>query len=230
MHGVSLHKMPWWQREPLVPLQSKSTMMVCAPTNSGKTRFVKRLLENADTMYTVAPKNILCCYSIWQPIFDEMQRTISKISFHQGLPDEETIVSLTSGSAHSICVLDDLMDVASDSAFVQKLFFAGNHFNLTTINIVQNVFIKGRVSRCCSLNTHYFVLFRNPRDVQQIHTLGRQMFYGKVDYFMNAFQRCTQKSYQYILVDISPHSDRRYQLRTDIFPGEDTRVFLPLQA
>ena len=157
--------MPWWQREPLVPLQSKSTMMVCAPTNSGKTRFVKRLLENADTMYTVAPKKFLYCYSIWQPIFDEMQRTISKISFHQGLPDEETIVSLTSGSAHRICVLDDLMDVASDSAFVQKLFFAGNHFNLTTINIVQNVFIKGRVSRCCSLNTHYFVLFKSEQEV-----------------------------------------------------------------
>jgi hypothetical protein len=31
--------------------------------------------------------------------------------------------------------------------------------------------------------------------------------------------------YPYILIDLSPHSDTDYRLRTNIFPGELTRVY-----
>jgi len=31
--------------------------------------------------------------------------------------------------------------------------------------------------------------------------------------------------YPYIVIDLSPHSDTDYRLRTDIFPGELTRVY-----
>lgn len=42
---------------------------------------------------------------------------------------------------------------------------------------------------------------------------------------MDAFEKATSKPYGYLLVDISPHSDKRYQFRTDILPGQATRVF-----
>lgn len=202
-------------------------MMVCAPTNSGKTHFVRRLLEKSDVMFTIPPSAVLYCYSVWQPIFEEMQQSVSNITFLQGLPAKEDIEELSKGALHTVCVFDDLMDVTSESGFVQQLFYAGNHFNLTIINIVQNIFQKGKVSRTCSLNTHYFVLFKNSRDVQQIHTLGRQIFWRNVKYFMDVFQRCTHEKFAYLLVDLNPHSDKKYQLRTAIFPGEDTRVFVP---
>lgn len=42
---------------------------------------------------------------------------------------------------------------------------------------------------------------------------------------MDAFEKATSKPYGYLLVDISPHSDKSYQLRTNILPGQATRVF-----
>ena len=40
-------------------LQLETPTMVCGPTNSGKTTFVKRLLENASVMFKEAPTYIL---------------------------------------------------------------------------------------------------------------------------------------------------------------------------
>lgn len=218
-----------WNREALVKIQAKTTMMVCAPINSGKTFFVQQLLEHADGIFTIPPLRILYCYGIYQNKFDEMMKTVKNIQFHQGLPTEENIEDLTKGSEHSICVLDDLMDLACESSFIQKLFFSGNHLNLSTINIVQNIFQRGKVGRTCSLNTQYFILFRQQRDMQQILCLGKQIFLGRSSFFMDAFYKATNEPFGYLLIDINPYSDRRYQLRTKILPGEDTRIYLPLK-
>jgi hypothetical protein len=34
-----------------------------------------------------------------------------------------------------------------------------------------------------------------------------------------------REKYPYIVIDLSPHSDTEYRLRTNIFPGELTRVY-----
>lgn len=46
---------------------------------------------------------------------------------------------------------------------------------------------------------------------------------------MDAFHKATNEPFGYLLIDINPYSDKRYQLRTKILPGEDTRVYLPLK-
>ncbi len=65
------------------------------------------------------------------------------------------------------------------------------------------------------------------RDELQIQTLGRQMFPGKLKYFMDAYRRATEKKYNPLLIDISPHSNPKYKLRTGILPGQLLVVFLP---
>ena len=70
------------------------------------------------------------------------------------------------------------------------------------------------------------ILLRNPRDKSQISTLGKQIGLGKT--LIEAYEDCTSQAYGYLLVDLSPHSDNNFQLKTNIFPYEDIIVYIPL--
>ncbi len=72
-----------------------------------------------------------------------------------------------------------------------------------------------------NLNTHYIVLFKNPRDVGQVATLARQMYPGKSKFVVEAFRDATDKPYGYLLIDLKPETDENYRLRTNIFPDDD---------
>ena len=120
----------------LVPFESPTSIIVAAPSNCGKTYLVKKILENADDMFTVPPSEIIYCYgSTWQrPIFDEMKQKISNITFHEGVPDQETLLTHTFSNSHTICVLDDLMLEIANNPQAEKLFYAGvHHYNITII-------------------------------------------------------------------------------------------------
>jgi len=67
-----------------------------------------------------------------------------------------------------------------------------------------------------SLNAHYMVLFKNPRDVSQFAKLTRQMY-----------PKASQFAYSYLLVDLRPEQDEELRLRTNIFPGETHYVYVP---
>ena len=217
----------WWMKEALLKFNSPCSLVIAAPSNSGKTYLTKQILENANGMFKESVTNILYCYgSVWQPIFDQLQSGIKNITFHEGIPDEQTIMNLTQHGKHVICVLDDLMEQASDSLSVQKLFTTGcHHLNMSIIYIIQNLLPRGRVARTLSLNSNYFILFRNPRDEQQIHYFARQAFANRKQYFLQSYSKATSEPHGYLLVDLNIHSDKKYQLRTHILPGQDVTIF-----
>jgi len=226
----------WWKKESLVKFNSPTTIMVCGPTGSGKTYLTKQILEHADGMFSEKPSKIIICYNSWQPIFDELRTKLEKITFHQGLPNDETFTEWTEIDGHKILVIDDCMAEGSNSSELQKMFCVNSHHNsITVLFLVQNIFQKGKVMRTLSLNTHYFILFRNYRDQLQIETLGRQIFPRQTDYFRRAYLMGTSKRYGYLLVDVSPHSPEVHieggtplpPLRSSILPGEDTVVYTP---
>lgn len=91
-----------------------------------------------------------------------------------------------------------------------------HHRNLSVIYIVQNLFCQGKSSRTISLNTNYLVLFKNPRDANQVRVLARQMYPGNTGYFMNAYQYATSKPYGYLMIDYKAKTPEHYRLRTDL--------------
>jgi len=62
--------------------------LVAGPTCCGKSQFVKCLLESGEDMIEGASENIIWCYGIYQPAYDEMQRNISHITFVEGVPGD----------------------------------------------------------------------------------------------------------------------------------------------
>jgi hypothetical protein len=77
-----------------------------------------------------------------------------------------------------------------------------------------------------SLNAHYIVLFKNPRDANQVSTLARQMYPGRSKFLLEAFRDTTEKPYGYLLIDLKP--DEKYRIRTNIFSDDDKHlVYVP---
>ena len=56
--------------------QHPFTMIVSGPTSCGKTYFVKTMLQHNQSVYYPAPQRIVWLYKRWQPLYDEIQRTV----------------------------------------------------------------------------------------------------------------------------------------------------------
>lgn len=211
---------------PFVPC---SSACVTGQTGSGKTQFVYKLLRNAKEMYGGDPSDkILYCFGIHQPLFDEMSQTIPSISFHQGLPTPKMIDEFTIDRSHRLIVVDDLMHRVIQDVDMELLFTQGcRHRKLSVIFITQNIFPKGSKSRAIALNTGYLIMMKNVRDVSQIATLGRQLFPGRSKILTKIYADASSKRYGYLVLDMLLHSEDKYRLRTCVFPGEDSIVYVP---
>ncbi len=204
--------------QPLVPFVAGSPIMVSGPTGSGKTTWTHRLLT--ENMFTQPVASVLYCFGVYQPFYDTMH--VPNLTFHEGVPNHETVQGLHDGKFH-IIVLDDLMEYIIKSIDTQNLFTKYcHHYNMTAIFLTQNLFAQGPCSRSIALNTHILVLFANKRDESQAITLGKQIYPGYTRAFLKAYEDATSYPFGYLIVDCDPKSPRELKLRTHIFPGERT--------
>jgi len=198
-----------------------ANIMVTGCTGSGKTTFVKKLLEHPQ-IFQPKPCKIMYCYGAWQSLFQQMPT----IQFHEGLPTKEDVDQFADGQ-HNLIILDDLMsDIVKDEN-IQNLFTRGSHHKkLTILYLCQNAFCQGKCARTISLNCAYLVLFKNPRDIYQIKLMGRQI--GLANTLPEAYEDCMSEPYGYLVVDMSPRHTGLPRLCSHIFPGETQVSYVPL--
>lgn len=204
-------------------------MVVTGSTCSGKTTWLFRLLRHKDVMFRNPPEKVLYCYGIYQPLYEEMERELSFVTFHSGIPTQTDLEALSDKHHCNLVILDDLSEIVSTSPEMESLFVKGmHHRHLSVIYLNQNLFSRGRHSRTINVNTHIYVLMRNPRDVSQLQCLSRQAFPGKSKFVMDAFNDATRQAYGYLVLDFSPSGEQAYRVRTMVFPNEDTIVYQSL--
>ena len=203
------HYMPW-----VHPF----TSVIAGPTGSGKTVFVKRFVNNIKHMMTPQPDRITWCYDVYQPIY----ATIDGVDFLEGLPNLD---ALDPRERHLIIVDDQMDDVNQKVADLFTKY--SHHKNVSVMLIVQNLFNKNKFHRTISLNTHYLVLFKNPRDQSQMMALAQQMYPHNMKYFMEAYTSSTSRPHGYLVIDMKQDTPEILRLRTDIFPGERIVIMVP---
>lgn len=188
-------------------------MMLVGPTACGKTTFVKRLIQYAPYITNIPPKNIVYCYEEYQPLYDSMK----DVTFIHGLPDD--IIERFDGSEPSWLILDDMMNRCGKSEVVSTLFTRGSHHrNLSIIFITQNLYFRGPHARDISLNSHYIVIFKNPRDRQNVEYMGRQMFGPKAGRRVGlAYEKATHDPYSYIFLDFRAETPPEYRVLSHCF-------------
>ena len=81
--------------------------------------------------------------------------------------------------------------------------------------------------RNLSLNSHFIILFKNPRDKLQISTLARQMYPGNFKFITEAYADATKQAYGYLVFDLKPETEERLRIRTGILPTDIPLVYIP---
>ena len=112
--------------ETVLKFISPTTIYVVGPTQSGKTMFTKRLIENAEQMFTDPPEKILYVYSEYQKLFDEMHN-LSHMTFQEGLPDKQKIDEFTNGTRCCLIILDDVINQVVNCPEKLHLFTVTSH-------------------------------------------------------------------------------------------------------
>ena len=190
------------------------SLIVAGSSGTGKTEFVKQLINNRQNMIVPSPKKVIWHYGIWQDGYEKLQPEVTFVSGLTGLGDSE-------GSEPLLVVVDDLMNEMDDRVldmFTKKC----HHQNTSIILIVQNLFANNKCFRTISLNAHYLVVFENARDKQQISALARQLEPRRSQAVVDAFEMATEKPHGYMLIDCSPGTPRDIRYHTDIFAAEAT--------
>ena len=200
------------------------TCMISGSSSCGKTVFTLKLVKNITSMCDIPPKQIYWAYSEWQPAYQDLC-TIPNVQMIQGLPSLETLKA--NPTEPKLLVLDDLMlEGAKKNDFFTQLFVRGSHhWNLSCCLLVQSAFYEGL--KTPRRNSHYMVLFRNPADQLQVSILARQIFPQQTKYFLESYKNATAQPHSYLLLDLKQTCPDNFRLRTNIFPGQPTIVYLP---
>ena len=208
-----------------VSFAPNSLFTIVRGTGSGKSCWVFKFLRNLCYMFGDTPtKKVMYCYGIYQPLFDEIKRVIPAIVFHEGLPDKEEMMEL-SRDGHALLILDDLMQEVSNSKDMLDLFCQySHHMGINVMYLTQNLFQQGRFSRTIALNTHVLVLLKSMRNASQIGCFARQLYPNRKGMLEEVYEDCLTTAYGYLVIDMSPHANDQYRLRTHIFPDKHTTV------
>ena len=203
-----------------VRFRTPANFFICGQTQSGKSYLTRRILRNARELFDPAPTKIIYCYGEYQKEFGELSPSVEMI---EGFPDD--IGSLTGGHENSLIVLDDLMSQCSSDQRAVDLFTRGSHhMGVSVLYLTQNLFPPGKLSRTISLNSHYMLIFRNPRDSLGVSTLAKQMFPKHTGYLLEAFHDATSRPYGYLVIDCHQLTPENMRLRTNILP-EERQIF-----
>ena len=191
-------------------LQTDRAMCVAGPSQSGKTHFVLQLLDKRNELFQRPIKKVLWCFGIQN---FQLQTTLQEKGFHThfGLPNVNDI------EPNSICVLDDLLNESEKSKEVTAMFTkAAHHLPCFIIFMTQNLFPGGKEARTRSLNTHYYVIFKNPRDKLQFETLARQIAPHKSKALVDAYLDATKEPHGYLFIDFTQECPDELRFRTHI--------------
>jgi energy-coupling factor transporter ATP-binding protein EcfA2 len=215
-----------------LPFHHPSTILVAGPTGCGKTQFLLKLLTTPGAIQP-SPQRVIWVYSEWQPAYDALRAALgNRIEFVKDY-DAEALYNSFSSTMRNILVLDDQMNSSNarsgeGAATLTKFFTQGSHHrNLTVIYIVQNMFNQDKSMRTVNLNSHYQVLFKNPRDKTQVRTLAQQMFPNNSRFLVDAFENATAAPYSYLVLDLRPETPEQLRVRAKVFDGTCAAVYIP---
>ena len=201
------------EHAPELRLRHPFSCVVNGPSGVGKTEWIRKLIHHRDDMIINAPEKIIWCYAEYQAIYGQMKG----IEFIEGIN-----FTLQPGRKHLI-ILDDLMMVMNKE--ITQLFVSGRHKDVSVIFVTHNIFYQSKEMRTIKQNTNHLVLFENTQDASQIDYLGRQMYPGKNKHMREAYVNAIENPYGYLFVDLRQTIDKRFRLRTRIFPGEEQLVY-----
>jgi len=202
-----------------IRFKNQSVIVVAGPSSSGKTVFVTRLIAHKAELFQHPIPAVKWFYSGegGAPPKDPKGVVVPI----KGLREDNWTDFI---QPWDMVVIDDLLiETASSKSLTAAFTRLAHHKPCTLVYITQNLFHKSADSRTRSLNMHYLVLMKNPRDATQIAHLARQMYPGgrAADALIEVYRKVTHaKPYSYLLIDFHQDTPNELRIRTNIFPDD----------
>ena len=200
-------------------------------SGSGKTTRLLEFLKLKDVLCNAKFYKTYYFYSTWQSLYDEMKNQKLVDHFIEGIPDQESLMSMidsssnTSGSLsypdHQLLIFDDLLCdiIARKDDLMQKLFTVySNHKKLSVIVLSQMLFKPGDYKfNVLSENVHYLFLFKSPRNASKIIHLAKQVSPYDNKFIVQSYKNATLDEFSYLLFDFHQSTSEKIRLRSKIF-------------
>ena len=178
-------------------LKCNRTLCIVGPSHSGKTHLTLQLLDHRHQLFDCAPQRVVWCYGIYQA-------ALHRELIQRGYETRSEIISTSEIKPYDIIVLDDLIQESKNSPDVTAMFTkAAHHKPCFIIFITQNLFPPGKEARTRSLNTHYYIIFKNPRDKSQVEYLARQLLPLKSKAAVEILEAATSQPHLYLFLDFT---------------------------
>ena len=192
------------------------TMIVAGPSGCGKSTFVGDVLRDVENAVVRTPAKIIVAYSQMQPLYAAfIANAPCPVQLVDGLTaDLET-------EPGTLLVLDDLQGGDQKKIIRDWFTIHSHHYDTSVVFLVQNVFEKTAEHRTISLNAHYMVIFKNPRDGSQITHLARQMFPQNAKRMIDAYKEATSRPHSHLVVDLTQETPDLFRLRDALLPHSD---------
>jgi len=192
--------------------------LVAGPSMSGKSHFILQVLKSPTKYFDPPPARVIYVYSVWQDAFENA----TNITFVEGVKGLSTISF--SKRVPTILVIDDLMEELCNDKTLSVLFTREmHHKNVTVFFLVQNLYKQGRCMRDVALNCQVMILFKSPRDTEQINVLARQT---GIKILGKAYQEAIKERYGHLVINLQPSTPDILRLQSNLL-GEHRRVYVP---
>jgi len=184
---------------------------------SGKSHFIMQLLKRPAKYFDPPPSRIIYAYSVWQDAFERADN----VTFVEGVQGLSTITF--SKKIPTILVIDDLMEELCNDKTLSVLFTREmHHKNITVFFLVQNLYKQGRCMRDVALNCQVTILFKSPRDTEQINVLARQT---GIKLLQNAYQEAIKVRYGHLVINLQPTTPDILRLQSNLL-DEHRKVYI----
>lgn len=207
-----------------------SRILVCGPSTSGKSQWIKNLLNNS--VFKRRIDHVIFFYNVWSTSFEDLK--IASIEFIQGINSLSEVLQRPRDffqTRKTIICFEDLDFEIFNSSLAADVFKVYAH-NLPLEAVVmtsQNLFSPQRFQVSIQRNISHFVLTKSLRMGNILMSLGRNFFPNKPIIISNAYNLAINEPneefpYLIFFADARKEEDFFY---SGIFSGEKLRVFLP---
>ncbi len=202
----------------LIFTEDRLFMAIVGPSGSGKTQLIYRMLTG-NTFYPSFNK-IYFFYQEYQQLYTKMQAELD-IEFVPCV-DFEMVEKLTD----CLLIFDDSCEEIYEDKRFAKLATSSRHKNVHVIYVKHNLFHQSKHSKTIDLNITHIVLFKSPRDVNQITYLGTQL--NNVKFLKDCYKKSTETdAYGHLLIDFDPKTSECLRYCSNITEPGPSIFYLP---
>ena len=196
------------------------SIIVTGPSGVGKTSLVVQLIKQQ-----LKPSHIFILCRNDQPLYHDLSQEITLIH-EKECPSAQEFEDLVKqrGGPQPVLIADDV-GLTDTNPHIHDVLLSCfmrlcHHLQLTVFYICHTLFSthKSGFLRVLNRNANYILLFRNPRDVNQLRILLSQMSADKSRFqkTIHCIREELRAPHSYILLDFTQSSDDFLRFRTNI--------------